>query len=233
MTIRKKIGYLVGGIIAAGGVTTALLSFDVNAILATAAANVGLVGLIGVLYQLLRDEADHQKAVWLQHDEQVFQVGATSHMANTVFDKHVVFCEEYIAEVFAAIETLVREHATAAAITHANNLVGIRQRHATWVTVGMSAQLETFENKLRHMGARAHFVSATTQQEQYAEQRSKAIDEMFAEFEDVLPELFKKEAQEGISAQSIIQRVRCMLGLEELVELRATLISRAHKQALS
>lgn len=228
MTTRKKIGYWVGGIVAGGGITTALLSFDVNALLATLAANAGLIGLIGVLYQLLRDEAAHQKVVWLQHDDQSFQVGATSHMANTVFDKHVEFSEEYVAEVQRTIDTLVREHANAEAMTHANALYAIRRRHATWVTLGMSKQLETFEQTLRRMGARAHFLDVTTDSEKYKEKRDAAIDEIFSTFEDVMPQLFQRDGEDGIAIESIIQRVRCMLGIEELVEMRGLLIKRAH-----
>uniref|UniRef100_UPI00356A2641 hypothetical protein n=1 Tax=Pontibacterium sp. TaxID=2036026 RepID=UPI00356A2641 len=48
-------------------------------------------GLFAALFQLLRDNAAHERAVELQSSQQLFNLGATSHMANTVFDKHVEF----------------------------------------------------------------------------------------------------------------------------------------------
>lgn len=58
----------------------------------------GVAALIGALYQLLRDEANHQKNLILQTAKQEFDLAITSHMANTAFDKHVAFCLEYLAE---------------------------------------------------------------------------------------------------------------------------------------
>jgi hypothetical protein len=43
--------------------------------------------------------------ILLRRDEQQFHVGVTSHMSNVVFDKHVVFCEEYMAEVRETVTT--------------------------------------------------------------------------------------------------------------------------------
>lgn len=102
-------------------------------------------------------------------------------------------------------------------------------RHATWVTASMSARLSGFEDAVRKMGAQAHFINTTTGDPRYAEQRAAAIEFVFAEFERIMPHLFSKTGKEGVSVESIQQRVRTMLGIEELVELRTKLVSRAHK----
>ena len=52
-------------------------------------ATPSLLGLFGILYQLVRDQAQHEKKEILQKQQQLFNLGATSHMANVVFDKHV------------------------------------------------------------------------------------------------------------------------------------------------
>lgn len=127
-------------------------------ILAAIAGNVGVVALVGALFQLFRDQAAHEKEVWLRRDDQQFQIGATSHMANTVFDKHVVFCEEYMAEVRATVDVLVQRHATLHAVVHANRLYDIRRKHATWVTTAMSQRLSGFEDAVRTLGAKGHFI---------------------------------------------------------------------------
>lgn len=209
-------------------------------ILQSAAEASGIAALIGALFTLIRDHANHERAVLLQvlqeqkddrarRLDQQFQVGAMSHMSAVVFDKHVAFCEEYMAEVNRTIETLIREHATLDAVEHANALYSLRMRHATWVTVAMSERLSGFEQAVRKMGAQAHFVNTTAGDPRYAEQRAAAIEFVFSEFERIMPQMFSKAGEEGISAESIQQRVRTMLGIEELVELRTKLIKRSHE----
>jgi hypothetical protein len=199
-----------------------------DSILAAVAGNVGVVALVGALFQLFRDQAAHEKQVWMSRDNQQFQIGVTSHMSNVVFDKHVAFCEAYMAKVREAVETLIREHATGDAVRHANQLYVIRVEHSTWVTTAMSAKLSKFEDAMRRMGALAHFVETTSGNPAYAAQRSKAIETVYGEFERILPHLFSKPAEEGIGLESIEARVREMLGIEQLVEMRTALIHRAH-----
>lgn len=229
MSTAKRIIYGTVTPVFFGGIFAAAKLFPVSEAMATISGSAALSALVAGLFQLIRDEAAHQKAAWLQRDDQGFQVGATSHMANIVYDKHVAFCEEYVAEVQKTIDTLVREHASAESMKHADALQEIRRRHATWVTLSMSNQLMKFENAVRQLGAKAHFVEATAGVANQAERRSKAIDAMFREFEELLPELFNRQGQDGVSAASIVQRVRCMLGIDELAEVRAQLIRRTHK----
>jgi hypothetical protein len=232
MSTSKKLVYWIGGVLGVGGIAAVpmLLAFDVSAFVAAVAGNVGLVGLIGVLFQLLRDEAAHQKEVLLQHDDQLFQVGATSHMANTVFDKHVRFSEEYVAEVQRTVDTLFKQGPHEKALEHASNLQEVRREHATWVTQAMSNKLMEFEQEVRIIGAKAHFVEVTTGNAAQAVQRSAAIDDLETRMEKLLPEFFNKTFVEGgNSPTQTVERVRGMLGVNELVELRTKLIVRAHK----
>jgi hypothetical protein len=202
-------------------------------ILAAIAGNVGVVALIGALFQLFRDQAAHDKATALAREDQHFQVGVTSHMSNVVFDKHVAFCEAYMAKVRETVATLVKNHANIEAVHRANELYRIRWEHGTWVTSAMSARLAQFEDAIRKMGADAHFVGTTGDIPQYAEQRAKAIEFVHAEFQRVLPHLFGKTAEDGIGSETIEERVREMLGVNALVEMRTALVQRAHKQLIA
>ncbi len=71
-----------------------------------------LVNIIGVFWlkerlkQSISHEYDKKLEAFrnemqskLQHEQQVFNLGAMSHMAGTVFDKHVQFSELYIEKV--------------------------------------------------------------------------------------------------------------------------------------
>jgi hypothetical protein len=92
----------------------------------------------------------------------------------------------------------------------------------------MSLRLSGFEDAVRKMGAQAHFIEVTNDNPLYAEQRAKAIEFVFKEFERILPQYFGVEPEDGIASESIKARVREMLDIERLVELRTRLIARAH-----
>ena len=57
-----------------------------------------------------------------------FTVGATSHMANVAFDKHVQFCEKYTAEVKRAVAFLFSRGADANVLQHANALMDAERK---------------------------------------------------------------------------------------------------------
>jgi hypothetical protein len=202
-----------------------------ESLLNTIAETSGVAALIAALFVLVRDQAAHERNLMLRRDDQQFNVGVTSHMANTVFDRHVAFCEEYIAEVNAAVHTLFRESATAAVLPHANNLAGIRTKHAAWLTVTMSAKLEKFEAVVRKLGADATFINSTASQPEYAETRHRAIERLFSTFDRVVPYTGNTApVDEEASSAAVIEGVRRILDVERLVELRAALIERAHTQ---
>jgi hypothetical protein len=226
--IRSVLLYVGLAVIFAGSYFLAA-TLPAGVILQSIAGNVGVVALIAALFQMFRDHAAHERELALRHDDQRFQVGVTSHMSNVVFDKHVAFCEEYVAEVNATVDTLIREHANLNAVDHANKLYAIRRKHATWVTTVMSERLASFEDAVRVIGAKAHFIEATRESPQYAEQRAKAIEFVYAEFQRILPQHFSKQAEDGIGSETIVARVREMLDIERLVELRSKLIERAHR----
>lgn len=178
----------------------------------------GVAALIGTLYQLLRDEAHHQKNLILQTAKQEFDLAITSHMANTAFDKHVAFCEEYLAEFHNAMITLFRNAECEELLTHASNLDQIKVRHRAWLTTEIEIELKPFEQALRSLGAAAHF---------YKVDPGKAVssgkmDEAHNLMSDIFG--FKKEAgepaNEEIRDTAVIQKIRKILGIEALTYLR-------------
>ncbi len=82
------------------------------------------------VFQLVRDRMAHDREVSLQATQHSFAFGATSHMANVAFDKHVAFSEKYVAEVYRSLKTLFREGPTEEALPHAWQLVEIRREWA-------------------------------------------------------------------------------------------------------
>ena len=50
-------------------------------------------------------EFAHQNSVLLGEMQNAFSLGATSHMAAVAFDKHIEFCEEYVAAVSNVLQS--------------------------------------------------------------------------------------------------------------------------------
>ena len=116
--------------------------------------------MIGVIYQILRDQSNHEKKTELQNKQNIFNIGATSHMANTIFNKHVEFGEEYLKETHSTFLTLFEEGPTDKTLSHANNLYNLKVKYAMWLTVEMNDELEQFEVILRKIGANKKFLQS-------------------------------------------------------------------------
>lgn len=183
--------------------------------------------LIAALYQLLREQAAFEKQKYFDIRKRVFEIGATSHMANTAFDKHIEFCEEYMKEVHDTVTTLFREGPSKEALNHANNSYKLRQKHAAWLTNEINSSLEPYEQVVREIGAWSSFVERTQNTPQYAEQRSRKIDEIYKKFNDVLGLEGGDKIEETFAIESIKKKIREILGIEELTKIRKYLIREA------
>jgi hypothetical protein len=191
------------------------------------AAIPGVGSLIAALYQLLRDQANYEKQMALQRQQQFFNLAVTSHMANVAFDKHVEFCEKYIAEVHLTMSTLFQRGPTEEVIGHAQNLFLLRQQYAAWITADISKKLDPFQNALSKLGSQARLVEAMRN----AANGDKIIEEMYATFDSIM-DLDKKDRDKinpDIAVENIKTRLRDILGIEELTRIREKVIKEAIK----
>ena len=138
--------------------------------------------LVGVLVQILRDQAAHDRALLILDSQNRFVLGASSHMASVAFDKHVQFSEEYAQEAYKALWTLLREGPTQRVLDHAGILYGLQQKYSVWLTARLENDLEIFESALRRIGAAAGYVYGSPG----PDNRQKVLDEMYKTFADVL-----------------------------------------------
>lgn len=107
-------------------------------------AAIPLVGsLMAALFQILRDQAAYERDLAKQDAQNRFSLGASSHMANVAFDKHVLFSEEYVAEIHEALRTLFREGPTPEVLKHTSALYALQQKYAVWLTQKIEQDLES------------------------------------------------------------------------------------------
>lgn len=200
-----------------------------NEIIKAVVASPGIVALLAALFQLIRDQAAFERQQEIQQKQFQFTLGAASHMANAAFDKHAEFSEKYMAELHNTVRTLFREGETPEALSHAWELHTLREEYAVWLTDEINENLGKFEQALRTLGADSHFVRTTTGPEQYAEQRSRVITRSFELFREILGIDVAQELNEDYAVAKIKVKVRDILGVEQLTNLRKHLVQEASK----
>jgi hypothetical protein len=190
-------------------------------------ATPGIVGLMGILYQLVRDEASFERNKLIQGLQHSFGLGASSHMANTVFDKHVEFCEKYLEEVHVIADKLFREGPTKDAVNFGNKLYTLKLEYALWLTDNINDSLFVFEQGLRGLGSNQGFVDATEGHKKYAEERQKKMDKVHQDYIKILNFDGSVKPDPDFAVESVVRKARSILGLDELVWLRKQIIKQA------
>jgi hypothetical protein len=191
----------------------------------------GIGALAGALLQISRDAADFERKKQLQLDQQIFTLGANSHMSTTAFDRHVNFCEAYMTEVHQTLGTLFREGPSVKAMECAQKLFEVRRNYAAWIPKPIALKLDPFESALNKIGAQTHLIKALSGHNSQAEVRSKAIEESYALFMNVLS-LGKlretdPEHKKELAVENVKEELRLILGINELFEIRNFIIKRS------
>ena len=114
----------------------------------------------------------------LQHEQQVFNLGAMSHMAGTVFDKHVEFSELYIEKIMEAFHYLRSNRDSEKALGFAGDLTKLRFKFSAWLTNDIDLQLIRFEDKLRTLGANSEYIKTPKGEGTNQEHRDQAAREL-------------------------------------------------------
>ena len=190
-------------------------------------ASPGILGLLGIIYQLMRDEAAFERSLKIQSQQQSFGLGATSHMANKVFDKHVEFCERYLIEVNDIANQLFRSGPTSNAVNFANGLYTLKLEYSAWLTDDISDSLFPFEQALREFGASQGFIDSTIDVERYAEERQKRIPQVHEDYSKILNLSREEDPDPDMAVESVVRKAREILDLDELVWLRKQIIIQA------
>ncbi len=204
---------------------SAALYFPIDDIWRGISVTPAIGAMVAAIYQILRDHSSYLKSKELQQHTQDFTLGVTSHMAKVAFDKHVEFCEKYMEEVHKTIKTLWQEGPTEKAMVHSRKFQSLRMEYATWMTEKITAKLVIFEDKLFSIGSKTR-LSERTKNGGVWEKAYKEADDAW---DAVLGQLIDKEksVDENVAIESVKEKIREILGVDELTELRGLLIQKA------
>ncbi len=207
--------------------TGTYLLFPVESVMRYVAELPAIGALVAGLFQLVRDQAAFERQLALHQRQEAFGLGATSHMATVVFNKHVEFCEKYMAEVHDTVSTLFRRGPTKETFPHVARLVQLRRDYAAWLPREIDAGLEPFENAVNKIGALSELVAGLGSS--VPEARGSAVKQSFKIFEEMLNIDGKLPVnnQPEFAAEKVKEHIRAVLGVDQLTALRRKLVQRA------
>lgn len=160
-------------------------------------------------------------AIELEQVRNRFTVGATSHMADVAFDKHVQFCEEYAQGVNAALLTMLRKGPHKNMLESSIALGAIRTKWILWVVPEMVAKLGKFESDLTKIGANFQLL-------EHVPGDADAINEAYRIFAEVMGWEWKGKAPtKDVAASTVYEGLQKLLGINELTRLRTEFIHQA------
>ena len=173
--------------------------------------------LVSALWQMWRDQVAHERAVELLNREQDFALTTASHMAEVAYDKHVLFCEEYVARVTQGIDDFYHDGSNVEALQFASDLVGIRKKHRTWLTNEIEESLLPFEAAVGKIGAGEQVLAHVP----VGEQRTALVESIYRAFGIAtgITEPETAEEQETTGTK-VVEALRDVLGIRELTALR-------------
>jgi hypothetical protein len=184
----------------------------------------GVGALLAVLYQIVRDQAAHERALELIEKQHLFNLGTTSHMANVAFDKHVQFSEQYITKMQQGLTELFQNGPTKESLKFYGDLVDIRRSFLAWITKDLKGRITPFEDALYKIGASNIILDSLP----VGEARSREVEQMYQIFSDVLGLPKEKVSlDERVAPERILSHLQHLLGVEHLSRLRAAVIKQA------
>jgi hypothetical protein len=195
------------------------------------AASIPVVAtLIATIARIVKDQVDHDRAIFLQDAQNHFALGVRSHMASVAFDKHVLFCEAYAQEAQRTLQTLLQEGPTDKVKPHIERLFEIQKEYDVWLTEKIQSDLEVFESALRELAAAATFEKAVSG----TERAGLLIDKMYEKYAQIMgPENMGSNKWKDtkltneLTTAKVISILRVILGTEGLVAMRKTIASKA------
>jgi hypothetical protein len=178
----------------------------------------GAAALLPIIYKLWREEVAHERAIQLQELKDASAFATASHMAKVAYDKHALFCEEYLEIVNDFLPRLWQTGPAPNVMDFAIRLSNARSKYAAWLTQEIEKGLYPIETSLRRIGAGSQVIQSMP----VGADRNRIVEEIYDAFgivTDTLPTGDNPEAQAaGVAA--VTEHIRTLLGIHNLTELR-------------
>ena len=190
----------------------------------------GLAGLFMLLVQGWRDQVAHERTLEVQKQQQDFDLAIASHMTNVVFDKQVLFSEQYSQTIYKIIKKLGQEGPSENAITFSKDLHNLRISFAPWISKELNQKLMLYEGALREIGALTQLAKLAPNDPN----RPIYINKMYLIVSKFLGINFGENEKEPENfALAILEHLKDVLSIPELESLRHRAIQLAATKSQS
>lgn len=184
----------------------------------------GVLSLLAVIYQLIRDHAAFERELEIRRQDQVFTLSVTSHMAELAFDKSVAFSEEYLRKVYEGLTEIFAHGPDGQASKLSGELQLIRRNHAPWVTFEIARALEPFEKALSTISAQAALLNSGA----VTDPSHPMIDNMSNLLYSVLGMQDQNAGVDpSLAPERLVGHLQNLLGIGELTHLRRRILDAA------
>jgi len=194
-----------------------------------------VLALIAALFQLLRDEAQYLKSIELQQQQHLFSLGAMSHMANIAFDKHIAFCERYMAAVIAIAQTLSENGPLSLTDDHYYSLTDLHREFGAWVSSELTEKLLPFEKSVGELVCTTYDVNSTDEpcNEELREDSRKRAKLIFNQILRINLGYEGIEPDDRLYFPAVIDKIREILDIDKLIALRKALFLQASSSVIT
>lgn len=183
----------------------------------------------------------HSLELKKQEHGQHFSLSATSHMAETAFDKHILFCEEYIFKLQEILKLIFKDGDPKKGFEYYFSLHKVKEKHRTWVTKSIEDVIKPLEGALWTMG-RSSIAGSAKLADAYNILGVMMGDDTAKD--EILDSLGISEKNESdytepekqliyaAGIQLMIQNLQDKLQIDKYVEMREAIVNAAHKSYL-
>jgi hypothetical protein len=192
------------------------------------------LSLCAAVFQIIRDDAAHQKQIEANRTERLHALSVSSHMAIKAFDKHAEFAEEYMEGVKETISILWSEGTTENAYTQSRKLTNIRVKYAVWIAKETNQRFRPFEKALKTIGLNEKQAIKRPAGNEFREKLLDESSRLWHEILEVEPE-FESESDSQVPLEighsDVLDRIQELLGINELTSLRLSTMKEANQSS--
>ena len=213
---HKRNTYIVLLIIAILSLT-ALIFADSSETMKMLTSSTFVGSLLIAIFQIIRDDKKFIEESIFQERQHTFNLAATSHMSEVVFDKHVQFSEEYVEEMNKILSILTSVGRKVEDPTIVFALGAVRVKYRLWVSKKMTEMLIDFERSINSIIGNSELIEYSSDMDK--DKRKRLIDETY----DKLKEILGLKG-EGTGNELVISHLQDILGISKLTTLRDNLL---------
>jgi hypothetical protein len=198
----------------------ATLYFDLSETFKILTATPFVGSLLVALYQLIRDDEQFIRDSIIQDRQHAFNLAASSHMSEVVFDKHVEFAEAYMTAVREHVNKLTGLWGDKTSQHQIYKVIVLREKFNLWLSPDMVTKLSRFEKELLELeriillGDRIEKKELETQEEEQ-KLRSDSLLKLI--------NISKGMGTEGVI--TVLSELQDILGIGELTKMRDKILT--------